>query len=92
MDRTFSTIWRAKGLTDDADTIDGMIAALEGAIAELRALRDAGMHLAGAVEDDYAFLITTDPGVAEQYGLEEDLEDDTDLEVDPPGGNGLYPI
>jgi hypothetical protein len=29
--------------------------------------------------------------VAERYGFEEDLEDDTDLEVDPPGGNGLHP-
>jgi hypothetical protein len=55
-------------------------------------MHDAGVRLAGAVEDDYAFLITTDPGVAEQYGFEEDeIEDDADFEVDPHGGNGLYP-
>ena len=91
MNRTYSTIWRAKGLTDDAETIDDMIAALEAAIVTLRALRDAGARLASAVEDDYAFLITTDPGVAEQFGFEEDVEDDTDLEVDPPDGNGRQP-
>jgi hypothetical protein len=91
MDRTYSTIWRAKGLTDDAETLDDMIAALEAAIAELRTLRDAGVRLASSVEDDYAYLMTTDPGVAERYGFEEDVEDDTDFDVEPPGGNGLHP-
>jgi hypothetical protein len=91
MNRTYSTIWRGKGLTDDAETIDDMIAALEATIATLRAMRDAGVRLAGCVEDDYAYLITTDPAVAERYGFEEDVEDDTDLEIDPPGSNGFHP-
>ena len=50
----------------------------------LRAMRDAGVRLAGPVEDDYAYLITGDPGVAERYGLEEDLENDTDLRSTRP--------
>ena len=65
MDRTFSTFWRAKGLTDDAETIDEMIADLEAAIVTLRELRDAAVHLAGPVEDDYAHFVTTNPSVAE---------------------------
>ena len=98
MVRTYSTIWRGKGLADDAETIDEVIAALEAAIADLRAMRDAGIQLAGPIQDDYAYLVTTDPDVAEAYGLQEDedFEDDEDLgdedfEVGPSGNNGYHP-
>ena len=84
MSRTYSLIWRNKWLTTDANTIDEMIAALEAAVAELRAMRDAGVQLEGGAEDDYACLITDDPAVAAQYGFE---EEDEPFEADDFGGS-----
>ncbi len=44
---------------------------LEGDIGELRAMRDDGVELVGTVEDDHGTLRTTEPAVAERYGLQE---------------------
>jgi hypothetical protein len=88
---TFSTFWRSKGLTDDATSIDEMIAALEAAIVDLRAMRDAGVRVEGSVTDDYAYLITTDPAVAEQFGFHPDEDDDEGFEDGEPSPNGYYP-
>ena len=90
MNRRYSLTWRNKWLTADATTIDDMIAALEGAAAELRALRDAGVQLEGGAEDDYAYLVTTDPAVAAKHGFEEEeIEDDEAFEADEGhGSNG----
>jgi hypothetical protein len=89
MPETFSTTWRCKGLADDAATLDDMIAALRDAIAELTMMRDVGVSLAGPVADDYALLITTDPAVAERFGMEPD-EDDEDDGSDPFSQNGRH--
>jgi len=93
MEHTYTTLWRGKGLFDDAETIDDMIAALEAATAELRALRDAGVRLADRVADDYAHLVTTDPAVAERYGFEEEepWEDDEGFDAGMFGSNGRLP-
>jgi phosphate uptake regulator len=90
MARTYSTIWRCKGLADDAATLDDMIAALREAIAELTMMRDAGITLSQPMADDYAFLVTTDPEVAERFGMELDEDEDEDDDVDPFSLNGHH--
>jgi hypothetical protein len=93
MNRRYSLLWRNKWLTAHATTIDDMIEALEGAAAELRALRDAGVRLEGGAEDDYAYLVTTDPAVATKYGFEEEeLEDDEAFEGDGKNGQDHGPF
>jgi acyl-CoA reductase-like NAD-dependent aldehyde dehydrogenase len=68
--RVFETTWRAKWLADGAKTIEQMAEALEAEAAHLRELAAAGIELADVVEDDYAFLTTTDPEVAAKYEFE----------------------
>lgn len=72
----FTRIWRSKWLTDDAETLSEMTEKLLGAAKELDEMRLAGIELEGPVQDDYGFLVTDDPEVAERFGfLEEELED-----------------
>jgi hypothetical protein len=72
----FETTWRAKWLTDGAATIEQMAEALEAEAAHLRELAAAGVQLADVVEDDYAFLTTTNPDVAAKYEFEAIEEED----------------
>lgn len=78
----YQTIWRCKGLADDAMSLAEMIDSLESAIASLKAMEQAGVRLRlgsesvsindsvpVGVQDDYAFLETTDPAVAERFGF-----------------------
>ncbi len=94
---TYSTTWRNKWLTAHAVTIDDMIEALEAAAQELRTMRDAGIWLDGAADDDYAQLVTTDPAAAEKFGLHEDeyedeyYEDEEEDEDWLSGPNGKDP-
>jgi|GEM_PF-2907820 hypothetical protein len=75
----FTRIWRSKWLTDDAETLSEMTEKLLGAAKELDEMRLAGIELEGPVQDDYGFLVTDDPEVAERFGfLEEELEDEDD--------------
>ena len=67
----YETTWRSKGLTDGAETIDEMIGKLQSTVEELKQMRDAGITLEGCVGDDYGTLVTEDPEVAKQFGLEE---------------------
>jgi hypothetical protein len=91
----YTLTWRNKYLTSNAQNIDGMIAKLEAALAELRQMRDAGVTLgpSGPTEDDYAVLVTDDPLVAEKFGfdhLEEDEFEEEDHAEEPfedPGGD-----
>jgi hypothetical protein len=68
--QVFETTWRAEWLADDAQTIEEMAEALEAEAAHLRELAAAGVELADVVQDDYAFLTTTDPEVAAKYEFE----------------------
>ncbi len=68
--QVFEVTWRAKWLADGAKTIEQMAEALEAEAAHLRELAAAGVELADVVEDDYAFLTTTDPEVAAKYEFE----------------------
>jgi hypothetical protein len=86
----YDVIMRGKWIWDghqDADgeaaappaaTVAEMIECLEGRIADLRELQDAGVVLASPVQDDYAFLVTENPAVAERFGfapVDEERED-----------------
>jgi hypothetical protein len=64
-----------------AKPIDEMIESLRAAADQLDAMRKAGVTLEGdGAEDDYATLVTTDPTVANDFGMEEKGEylDDED--------------
>ena len=79
MEREYETIWRAKGIADGAQTVDHIIGALLEAVEGLRAMQEDGIELSGEVQDDYAFLRTTDPAIAEKHGLQEtDFGEDED--------------
>ena len=75
----YDSLWRNKWLTAGAKTMDDMIDALQEAADLLRAMKAAGVVLRddGAIADDYARLVTNDPGVAKTFGFEE-VEDETD--------------
>lgn len=75
-------LWRNKWITAHAETIDDMINGLEGGAEELRKMRDAGIVLDGGAEDDYAYLVTEDPEVAEKFGLIEEEFDEEDYDED----------
>jgi hypothetical protein len=68
---TFATTWRNKWLTAHAKTIGEMVAALQSAASELKAMAKAGVILDNqSPEDDYARLTTTDPKVAKRFKFE----------------------
>jgi hypothetical protein len=73
--QTFELTWRAKWLADGAKTVEQMAEVLEAEATHLRELAAAGIELADVVEDDYAFLTTTDPAVAATYGFEPQEEE-----------------
>ena len=64
-------IWRNKFLTLDAASTEDMIASLRQAADTLEAMRADGVVLEpdGGTADDYAHLVTTDPEIAEKYGM-----------------------
>jgi hypothetical protein len=79
----YEYLWRNKWLTANAKTLDDMIVILRAAADELQAMRDAGVWLEdnGSQEDDYAFLYTTDPQVAEKFGFQlEEFEDEEEID------------
>jgi hypothetical protein len=69
--KTYTYTWRNKFLTQEAHTMDDMIAALRAAADQLQAMKDAGVTLSddGRMVDDYAELTTTDRAVAKKYGF-----------------------
>lgn len=69
-------IWRNKFLTVDATSIDDMVARLEGAAAELRAMKADGVQLDpdGGIGDDYAQFYTNDRVVAEKHDMHDEAE------------------
>lgn len=71
----YMTLWRNKGLTAEAKTIDDMIALLKDAARTLEEMRREGVVLEdGGAADDYAHLVTTDPDVAKKYDMMEESE------------------
>jgi Uncharacterised nucleotidyltransferase len=74
--KRYVTTWRNKWITAQAKTIQDMIAMLRAAADDLDKMRRDGVILEddGGVGDDYARLVTTDPKVAEKYGLVDETD------------------
>jgi hypothetical protein len=74
--RRFVLLWRNKWLTTDAKSVDDMIGMPRSAVDELDQMRKDGVVLDndGGTSDDYAYLVTTDPGVAKKYGFVDESE------------------
>ncbi len=68
--------WRNKWLTAEAKSIEDMINMLRSSADYLDQMRKDGVFLEddSGVGDDYARLVTTDPKVAEKYGLVDESE------------------
>jgi hypothetical protein len=78
--------WRCKWLADEAESIPQMVQKLRQAADELEEMHGAGVVLDNPVRDDYAFLSTEDPAVAERFGFYEveDPEPEDEEELEPP--------
>jgi len=74
--RRYVRVWRNKFLTIDANSINDMIDHLKKATEELEAMRADGVTLEpdGGTADDYAYLVTTDPEIAQKYEMLEETE------------------
>lgn len=68
--------WRNKWLTAEAKSIEDMINLLRSAAEQLDQMRMDGVVIddSNGGDDDYARLVTTDPIVAERYGLVDESE------------------
>ena len=84
---TYRTSWAARWLVDGAESIPEMVQRLREEADDLEAMHHAGICLEedSAVNDGHAELVTDDPAVAIQFGLEEDQFDDDDFS---DGGDG----
>jgi hypothetical protein len=78
----FEFVWRNKWLTADAHSLADMADKLDAAANQLREMHRAGVTLANGddIADDYAYLVTADPVVAERFGFHEpvDLDEEGD--------------
>ena len=74
METRYYLIWRNKSLTDEAEDLEDMIAALEQAADTLREMHEVGVWLEGSPGQDFAYLVTDDLEVAFEYGFEEEEE------------------
>lgn len=88
----YVTTWRNKWLTAEANSIEDMISSLRSAADHLDQMRKDGVVLDddGGAGDDYARLVTTDPAIAEKYGMVEESEywgDDEEDEDEQPSGS-----
>jgi len=74
--KKYVTTWRNKWLTSEAKSLEDMIDRLRSAADQLEQMRKDGVVLDddGGVGDDYARLVTTDPKVAEKYGMVDEFE------------------
>ncbi len=86
--RRYAMLWRNKWLTAEAKSIDDMILNLQKAAAELELMRSEGVILdrESGIEDDYADLITMDPGVARKYDMQPEEQPDYWGESDEQNG------
>lgn len=67
---TYSTVWRNKWLTSEAQSLDDMIENLKEAISDLEDMKQAGVeaNFEGAA-DDYVYLTTYDRKLAKKFGF-----------------------
>jgi TATA-box binding protein (TBP) (component of TFIID and TFIIIB) len=71
--KTIEVGFRCKFICEGAKTLDEMIQALEGAVAQLREMKADGVELEDEVADDYPqlSLTTSDPKLIKKYQAEE---------------------
>src|SRR4051812_47841656 len=76
--RLYEYAWHNKWLTAEATSIDDMIGSLQEAADVLRKMKARGVTLDeyNDVGNDHAPLVTDDPSVAEEFGLDAPDEDD----------------
>jgi len=79
--KRYVMLWRNKWITAEAKSIEDMVEALRASTMLLQSMKADGVTLDvhGGTEDDYAYLVTTDPQIAKKYDMhpeEEFLEDD----------------
>ncbi len=74
--KRYVLLWRNKGLTSEAHSLDEMIDGLQTAADKLRAMLADGVTLdpTGGTSDDYAPLVTTDPIIAKKYDMHDERE------------------
>lgn len=86
--KRYVRIWRNKLLTLETKSLEELIATLQEAAADLQAMRADGVVLEpeGATADDHATLVTTDPSVAQKYGMHDESEFLDRQADDEPGG------
>jgi hypothetical protein len=74
--KRYVTLWRNKSLTAEAESIEDMIEGLQSAMETLQSMCADGVTLdaEGGTADDYACLVTTDPGVAKKYDMHDETE------------------
>lgn len=79
--------WRSRGLAAEAKSLDEMASLLRAAADKLDAMRRDGVVLdeGEGADDDYVLLVTTDPAIAEKYGMIDESEYwDIDRQRDDP--------
>ena len=82
--KRYVMLWRNKWLTAEAKSIEEMAGALQASAAHLQAMKADGVTLEseGSTAADYAYLVTTDPAVAQKYDMhpeDEYLEAEDDV-------------
>jgi hypothetical protein len=81
MTQRWDSIWRAKWTADGAKSVAEIASKLRAEADHLDEMAKAGVELQTEVADDYAFLETADPSVAERFGFqltEPDEEDEAE--------------
>ena len=74
--KRYVLLWRNTFLTNDAQSLEDMAAAVRDAAAQLQAMLNDGVMLDpdGGTGDDYALLVTTNPEIARKYDMHEESE------------------
>jgi hypothetical protein len=74
--KRYVSTWRNKWVTAEAKSMEDMIRMLRSAADHLDQMRKDGVVLEdnGGIGDDYAHLVTTDPKIAEKYGMVDESE------------------
>ena len=72
----YVTVWRKTGLTAEASSIEEIVRRLRSESDQLDQMFNDGveLELSDSSIDDYVMLVTTDPTIAEKYGMLEESE------------------
>lgn len=68
-DLVYETVWRSKWLTDGAETMADVARMLRESADEVERMAADGVTLRAEVQDDYGFMVTTDPVIAKKYSM-----------------------